>query len=100
MKIRSGRIGGSYSETDWTLEDPSGGVKTVRRHVDFGDDDFSEGPCVVLGIVHLDTAYTQNVRVNATAENITNNGFDVVFTTWADSKTYGVQADWLAYVCP
>lgn len=37
-----------------------------------------------------------NQRLKVFAENITNEGFDLVFTTWFDTIVYSAEASWVA----
>ena len=42
-----------------------------------------------------DTVNQANARVVLSAQNITTEGFHLVFTTWSDTRIARVRADWL-----
>lgn len=57
---------------------------------------FLTPPIVQLGLSMWDTAGSSNQRGDLSAENITAQGFDIVFRTWGDSRVARIRADWLA----
>ncbi len=57
---------------------------------------FRNAPIVHCGLSMWDIDTTSNARVDIRAENITTEGFDLVFRTWADTKIARVRANWLA----
>lgn len=67
-------------------------------HIDFPKA-FEAKPTVVVGLTGLDAA-SQNassVRLNVGVQNVTERGFDVKFTTWADSRFWSAHVTWIAY---
>lgn len=57
---------------------------------------FSFPPVVHLGITGLDTDQRDSPRISLRAENITETGFEAIITTWATTRVYGVDFNWLA----
>ncbi len=45
----------------------------------------------------MDLDQSANTRVEIVAEDITNQGFDLVFRTWGDTRIARVRAAWLAF---
>lgn len=80
---------------NWNLWDGTG-ERRFRHHVDFSQS-FSEVPQVVTSIDMLDIAENHNSRLRVKAENITQEGFDAVICTWADTQVWGVGVNWVAY---
>ncbi len=72
----------------------SGGRKSTT-HVKFAKK-YSETPIVTLGVIELDVFHAANQRYNILIKNITKEGFDVEFSTWADSKIYSSNVSWQA----
>lgn len=57
---------------------------------------FVEPPLVHIGIGMADIDTSHNHRVDIRAVNVTTEGFDIEFRTWADSKVARIRAEWLA----
>lgn len=57
---------------------------------------FSFPPVVQLGLTGLDTDQRDSPRISLKAENVTENGFEAVVTTWSSTRVYGVEFNWLA----
>jgi len=93
--ILMGTVGGGYGESDWTLEDPQGGLRRVTRPVTFPQP-FEQRPAVAVNLKGLDAAAGKALRVRAYAADVTPNGFNMKFETWDDSVIYGVWASWIA----
>jgi hypothetical protein len=95
LHIQTGEKSAGYQENlDWTLLTGIG-RRTYRSAVTF-DSPFLVAPEVSLALSGLDIAKEYNNRVRVTVENITVNGFDIVYTTWADTIVYGVWTTWTA----
>ena len=71
------------------------GERELRHGITFSEP-FAGPPSVKIGISLWDVANTANHRMDLTAENITAEGFDIVFRTWEDTRVARVRADWLA----
>jgi hypothetical protein len=90
----SGTVAGTYQSDTWTLHEDGEDRKftTVQQF----STPFIRPPTVVVSISEVD-APAGPLRVRVAAADITNTGFTVEITTWADSKLYGAVASWIAY---
>ena len=95
----SGNVSKSYWETNHPLElgTPVGG-RSDTIHVDFPAGKFNVPPKVQVMLNSLDTEHTINTRLQVSPGNITANGFDVVVSTWGESKVYAVGIAWFAHI--
>ena len=59
---------------------------------------FKTPPKVMIGLTLIDSHKDTNVRVRATVNTITKEGFYVKFQPWDDSITYQIGVNWMA--CP
>ena len=66
------------------------------RHVISFTDTFAAPPNVHLSLTMWDMDQKTNSRVDLVAENITTEGFHIVFRTWGDTRIARVRADWMA----
>ncbi len=57
---------------------------------------FKTRPAVHVSIDMFDMDQKTNQRADISAENISLDGFDIVFQTWGDTKIARVRAAWLA----
>ncbi|MDO5621357.1 MAG: H-type lectin domain-containing protein [Paracoccus sp. (in: a-proteobacteria)] len=71
------------------------GPRHVRVHVLFPQP-FLATPAVQLSMSMWDSAGDSNQRGDLSAENISAEGFDIIFRTWGDSRMARVRADWTA----
>ncbi|KYQ93423.1 discoidin II [Tieghemostelium lacteum] len=72
------------------------GSRSTTRKVTFPQL-FSMVPKVVIGTNHTDTSHDNGqTRWDVQAKNITETGFDCVFTTWGNSNVYDLRADYVA----
>ena len=71
------------------------GPREVRRVQTF-DEPFKAAPAVTVGISMWDIDHNTNSRVDISAENVTAQGFEIVFRTWKDTRIARIRADWLA----
>ena len=71
------------------------GPREVRQLQEFAEP-FLEPPAVTIGISMWDIDHQANSRVDIAAENITAQGFEIVFRTWSDSRIARIRADWMA----
>lgn len=65
------------------------------RHIETFRESYREPPVVHLSMTMWDTDHKANARVDLSAENITAEGFHLVFRTWSDTRVARVRADWL-----
>lgn len=97
MKLQSGTVvNGSYQDTTWKLSQGPVAERVFTRTVAF-ESKFATPPKVVIGLSGLDVDGTKNTRVQVTAKNITDSGFEVEYKTWFDTVLYTVWANWVAY---
>lgn len=75
----------------WTGE----GERESRHHITFRDA-FLGVPAVMVGISLWDTDHKANMRADLSAEEITPEGFQLVFRTWGDTRIARLRADWTA----
>ena len=54
-------------------------------------------PTVTVSLTGLDTNNLANQRIVVKPINITLTGFDLEFSTWADSGVYSVWSNWTAF---
>ena len=57
---------------------------------------FSDTPVVHLGLSGFDLDQRDSSRVTLKAENITERGFQAVIATWAGTRVFSVEFNWLA----
>lgn len=84
----------SHFESDGIMWAGSGN-RTVDHKVEFKKY-FQLEPVVQISVTLMDADSNMHVRYSLTAENITNNGFDIVFKTWLDSRFARVWVHWMA----
>lgn len=56
--------------------------------------EFKATPVVQVSLTMWDMDRQTNQRADISAENITRDGFDIVFKTWGDTKVARVRAAW------
>jgi hypothetical protein len=71
------------------------GDRERRYSVRFSES-FHAAPSVTVHIGLCDMDHRHNMRVDLTADNITAEGFDIVFRTWGDTRIARIRADWMA----
>lgn len=75
----------------WTGEGPRLASHTVRF-----DAPFLTPPIVHISINMWDMGANQNARADISADEITPDGFRIVFRTWGDTRVARVRAEWIA----
>lgn len=71
------------------------GTRTMRYEIVFSEK-FKTPPAVTVGISMWDMDHNTNPRADISAENITPEGFHIVFNTWGDTRVARIRADWMA----
>lgn len=81
----------------WKLhwEPPHEADRSYRARVDFARP-FRAAPLVHAAISGFDASNQDAVRINIAAANITTTGFDIVVSTWMDTRLWRVDVNWLA----
>jgi len=92
--IQSGKVGGSNGP-NWNLYGGSG-PRNQAIHVQFAKP-FRKAPQVSIALYGIDILNSANARLTVEARNVTANGFDAVFSTWADTQVWAAHAAWLAH---
>ncbi|NCO87565.1 MAG: hypothetical protein GW886_13135 [Rhodobacterales bacterium] len=75
----------------WTGDGP----RQTRAHVQFSDA-FLDAPSVIVGLSMWDMSNIANARADVTTEDVTAQGFAILFRTWGDSKIARVRVRWQA----
>lgn len=57
---------------------------------------FRNAPLVHVGITGLDISNEDAARLTVTAANVTARGFDIVASTWFNTRLWRTQVSWLA----
>ncbi|MFS4580598.1 H-type lectin domain-containing protein [Phaeobacter sp. C3_T13_0] len=101
-RVQSPRIGVDQGDIEIFSEFENGGdmwtgagPRERRRKVQFSEL-FAVVPAVHLSCSLMDIASGAAIRTELVADNITTDGFDVVFRTWNDSRIARIRAAWLA----
>jgi len=71
------------------------GPRERRKPVRFGEP-FRAPPSVHISISLFDADTVSAIRAELTTDNITAQGFDIVFRTWLDTRIARMRATWLA----
>lgn len=71
------------------------GKRESRRHIGFKEP-FATPPIVHVGLAMWDLDTETNARGDLHAEKITEEGFDLVFRTWADTRVARIRTSWTA----
>jgi hypothetical protein len=77
--------------TMWTGSGPR-----ESRHVVTFSEAFVGAPAVTVSISMWDMDRATNSRVDITSEEVTAEGFHLVFRTWGDTRVARIRADWTA----
>jgi hypothetical protein len=86
------------STPDWNLADPgltAGEPRTFQWHVSF-DHPFANVPVVHVGLTGFDIDNRDTARLEVGAVAISSDGFDLLLTTWRETRVYEVSISWLA----
>ncbi len=73
----------------------SNSPRYVDKQIRFSRE-FDSTPRVYVAFSHLDASREFNLRAMVLAENVTMQGFDCRFQTWAESRVFQAKAVWLA----
>ena len=75
----------------WTGEGP----RMISKPVTFSEG-YRKVPSVHVSISMWDMDQNANQRADISAEQVTEQGFELVFRTWGDSKVARIRADWMS----
>lgn len=71
------------------------GPRQVSTPIQFSEG-FASTPAVQVGMSMWDLDQQTNARADISAQNITPQGFEIVFKTWGDTRVARIKASWLA----
>lgn len=102
LRITKAAVGISQGDVEIFSEFDTGGDmwtgsgdRERRRHIAF-DRKYTGPPAVHVTISMWDLDSGPNIRIDATADNISASGFDLVFRTWSDTRVARARMSWLA----
>lgn len=79
------------SDPMWTGEGP----RSVRRSISFTER-FHQPPIVHASIAMWDIEGGANQRADLSVDKVSEEGFELVFRTWGDTRVARIRAEWLA----
>jgi hypothetical protein len=97
-QVLSSNVGIGILTEGWNLDviDPHGeGSRSFTVDITFASP-FSSLPVVQLGLTGFDMDQRDSSRITLKANNITESGFQAVLSTWASSRVFAVEFNWLA----
>ena len=98
-KVLSSNVSLTVLTEGWNLASPEPGAEEEIRnftvYVPF-DTPFFEVPVVQLGLSGFDIDQRDSSRLILKAEYITEFGFQATLTTWAGSRVYAAEFNWIA----
>jgi hypothetical protein len=81
----------------WTLDHTSGFTEDRQfRHKVLFDRAFGAVPVVHIGITGFDISNHDSARLTATVAGISLDGFEIVLSTWLNSRIWRVDVSWIA----
>lgn len=95
--LQSGTLSNGYEKDPdaWFLH-VGEGRRVFIQHVDFASA-FTAAPRVVVSLRGVDADTDASLRILVDAENVTKTGFDVRYSTWANSRVYTGWVSWTAH---
>lgn len=97
-QVLSSTVGVGVLTDGWNLANIEAGANEARSFVvdvAFVTPFFS-APVVQLGLSGFDIDQRDSARITLKAENITENGFQAVISTWASTQIFSVEFNWFA----
>jgi hypothetical protein len=97
-QVLSSNVGVGVLTEGWNLdivESNGEGSRSFKVDISFASS-FSSFPVVQLGLTGFDMDQRESSRISLKAENITESGFQAVLSTWASSRVFAVEFNWLA----
>ena len=71
------------------------GARKMRAHVRF-DTPYVDLPAVFVSMTMWDISNTSNARADVQAEDVSEEGFAILFRTWGDTKIARVRVAWMS----
>lgn len=72
------------------------GPRECRKHIKFSQS-YRDAPIVQVSVSLWDVKSATAFRAEVVASNVTRQGFDIVFRTWADTRIARIRAAWTAF---
>ncbi len=97
-QVLSSNVGVGVLTDGWnldTVELNGEGSRSFTVDINFASP-FSSFPVIQLGLTGFDMDQRESSRISLKAENITESGFQAVLSTWASSRVFAVEFNWLA----
>jgi hypothetical protein len=97
-QVLSSTVGIGVLTDGWNLDTIEPGTEASRSfivNVTFASSFYSV-PVVHLGLTGFDMDQRDSARISLTAENISESGFQAVISTWATTRVFAVEFNWLA----
>jgi hypothetical protein len=96
-KVLASNVGVGVLTDGWTLDvpDPAADSREFIVDIVFASP-FAVAPVVQLGLTGFDIDQRDTSRITLKAESITASGFQAVIATWAATRVYAVEFNWLA----
>ncbi|MBU2959448.1 H-type lectin domain-containing protein [Citreicella sp. C3M06] len=101
-KMEGSRVGVDQGNTEIFSEFATGGdmwtgsgTRERRKTIRFAEP-FRTPPVVQVSLSLWDMDQGANLRADISADKVTENGFDLVFRTWSDTRVARVRMSWLA----
>ncbi len=97
-KVLSSHAGVGILTEGWTLDTvcaETGDTRSFTTEIAFATP-FDSIPVVQLGLTGFDLDQRDSARITLKAENITAGGFLAVISTWAATRVFAVEFNWLA----
>ncbi len=98
-KVLSSNVSLSEATEGWNLARPEPGAEEEPRTFSISvtfDAPFFAVPVVQVGLNGFDIDQRDSARLIVRVESITEFGFQAVLTTWAGSRVYAADFNWLA----
>ena len=70
--------------------------RTCQDYISFARP-FATAPKVIVSLNQIDCDPGYNLRIMAGTDTINVNGFELLATTWADTKIFSAGISWIAY---
>jgi len=79
----------------WMLDQEGGGDRLFRASVRF-EKPFRQMPLVQVGLAGFDISNRDAARLAVATSNVTNEGFDIVLSTWLHTRLWRADVNWIA----
>ncbi|WP_437894469.1 H-type lectin domain-containing protein [Sorangium sp. So ce124] len=96
MEIKSGRFYIDINDPEFVQFRDGSGPRVFRKTILVGLP-YGGGVAAHASIAHINIDNNAVARLDVGTENVTTKSFDVVISTWADTRIYGVAVTWIAH---